>query len=260
MCNPMLMAAAALAGGTGAQMYGQRQQASAVNRAIANEMQGRTQQMELERGRQQEFDEGRQREFQQVMDKTGTREAYDTGLQEAMQERIAGYEANAADLTNDGAYSPPATGGEMSASSSDAGNRVVQAAAARDSAQRDQSVQQQLEAKARLGSLGDTLLGFGLERQPHVANIEANALSAKRSAGMLPGELGYEGMKGQIGLNRAQQKGRTAMQLGQVLSSLGSAGMGHAAFAGAGAGAQPYGYFNVPGIERTGSVLPRGFM
>ncbi len=219
MCNPMLIGAALMAGGTATQMHGQRRQATAMNNAMANQLQNRTQAMQLEREKQGEFDQGRQAEFQQALEKTSGRDAYERGMQEAQNRRAQAYQDNAGELTNSGHYMPAA--GDTSGGGGMTGNRVVQEAAAADRAQRDSAMQDRLGAQARLGSLGDTLLGFNTTRQPHAENIQNNLLAARRSAGLLPLEMHMADLQGQYGMHRAQQRGQTAMNLGSMATAVG---------------------------------------
>ena len=230
MCDPFLIGTALLAGGTGAQMHGQRQQASAMNRAMANQIQNRTQAMQLERERQGEFDQGRRDEFQQALEKTSGREAYEQGMQEAQDQRAQAYQDNASQLTDAGHYTPAE--GDTSGGGGMSGNRVIEQAAAADRAQRGAAMQDRLGAQARLGSLGDTLLGFNMARQPHAEQIQNNLQAARRSAGSLPLEMHMADLQGQRDMNRAQQRGQTAMGLGSLATAIGGPMIGYGAAGG----------------------------
>ena len=227
MCDPLLIGAGLLAGGTGAQVHGQRQQAAAINRAIANHTQARTQAMELERGRQEQFDQGRQAEFQQALESTTGRDVYEQGMQEAAQSRAQAYQDNASQLTNAGHYAPAMGGG-----AGVTGNRVIQQATAADRAQRDTAMQDRLGAQARLGGLGDSLFNLDMARQPHAEAIHNNLMSARRSAGLLPLDLHMADLEGQNRMRRAQQRGQTAMALGSMATAIGGPMMGHGAAGG----------------------------
>jgi len=215
MCSPVLAASAiAMTAGTAAQSYGQ-------NRAEKASQRNMERAQTAENQRQEKLRNERFQQLDKALAGAGV-EGTEERMREAVEQRKADYQA-----VDD--KSVESRGYRESPSPGRRGPKVVQGELDRADAETEADIEQTADARARLGSFGDSSLSRALELSPVKQKIATSGNFARGSAGVLPFEIKAAYQKG-------QKKGRTARTIGQVLSTAGQAGMSAGGF-GAASGA-----------------------